>query len=254
MPKIAYADQIHDLERLAEAVDLHSAELPTTGPRADHYRVLVQRVKELKALQQSCLAGYRTATRELEAAIREARYGAISLRAALTADFGPADARLVEFGIRLRRRRRRASRAGKVAVADGGATAAAEIPVVDDGPGVTEVAIRVAEPPRGSGAPDLSVTAAEKAGACLALEAAGAKRGRDARGQESVEGPGGRGALPPAAAEGRSRDTDASGGCEAPGATWTMETEARGALSTAGTDGPMPTTGPSRGPLPLEGG
>jgi chromosome segregation ATPase len=121
MPKLSFADHMFELDRLVQAGESRAAELSSAGKRVEGLRVLVARLRELKNLQQSHLAAYRQATRELEQTLREAKDRAISLRSDLKAEYGHTNAALTAFGIKLRRPGRRRPRNAATAKPDGDA-------------------------------------------------------------------------------------------------------------------------------------
>jgi len=108
MPQISsYADTIRDWDSLLTAVRTNSESLPDIERHRSAMELHMEVTREIKARQDSFLAGRQGATQDLKAALTNGRELAIRLRGAVKANIGPRNERLVQFGIAPLRPRRR---------------------------------------------------------------------------------------------------------------------------------------------------
>jgi hypothetical protein len=107
MPKVALADTLREWESLLGAVEDRGAEVPHFESHAARLRSALEEARRLEALRDRLAAELQTATADLSVARYEGRLEVISIRGLCKAHFGPRWAGLVQFGIRLRRPRRR---------------------------------------------------------------------------------------------------------------------------------------------------
>jgi hypothetical protein len=108
MPKLSFAQQIDRLEgELARARSNAQVLPPLALAVANELEGHIAALKEIKLEQQAYLAASMARTEELMSLIRRGELAARELRAYVVLALGTKDPRLSQFGIQIRRRRRR---------------------------------------------------------------------------------------------------------------------------------------------------
>ena len=107
MPKIAIADTLREWESLLAAAAEKGAAIPGVEENVAQLQAALERTRALDALRLRLQAERQQATVDLAASRREGQDLAIGLRGRLVAAFGSRWEGLAQFGIRLRRGRRR---------------------------------------------------------------------------------------------------------------------------------------------------
>ena len=108
MPKMSYAEEVAALEETVAAVRAKADVLPPLALTvADELAAQIDEIKALKHQQQACSAEGKVTTAALNAAIARGMAVARDIRSYAVLAYGPKNARLAHFGIRLRRRPQR---------------------------------------------------------------------------------------------------------------------------------------------------
>jgi hypothetical protein len=111
MPKQSYAQEVADLEAVLAAVRASAEILPPLALSvAEELAEQIAEIKRLKERQRFYAAEGRVATQALASVIPRGMADARYIRACAVLLYGPKNARLTQFGIRLRRRPRRRTR------------------------------------------------------------------------------------------------------------------------------------------------
>lgn len=108
MPRLSFAQEIDEMERLLATVRSRAQELPPLAHAvAGEIAARLAEVKELKRRREELLAAQMEATGELTSLLGHGTRAARELRAYVVLALGVKDARLSQFGIGIRGRRRR---------------------------------------------------------------------------------------------------------------------------------------------------
>jgi len=111
MPKLSFAQEIARLEGEMARVRSNAQVLPPLALAvADELEGHIAALKEIKLEQQAYRAASMAKTEELMSLIRRGELAARELRAYVVLALGTKDRRLSQFGIQIRRRRRRKAR------------------------------------------------------------------------------------------------------------------------------------------------
>ena len=95
----SFADLVRDLDRLLEAFKDSAEVLAPAEPQRAALQLSLDRLKELKALQDSCTAKRQEATQELVHLMLQAREDARRLRGMVKGLLGTKSERLVQFQV-----------------------------------------------------------------------------------------------------------------------------------------------------------
>jgi uncharacterized protein (UPF0335 family) len=109
MSKESFANTIRQWERLIAASEANAAELDYLVAEREELRQMLERVKKLKQEQDALTAAKQQVTRSLDAAKDDGREIAVRMRHGLRIRYGHKDEKLVQFGLKPRRKPRRRS-------------------------------------------------------------------------------------------------------------------------------------------------
>ncbi|HEY2293869.1 MAG TPA: hypothetical protein VGM86_24455 [Thermoanaerobaculia bacterium] len=108
MPKLSYAQEVADLEEILAALRSRADVLPPLALKVgEELAEQIAQIKALKARQRAYAAERMAVTEALNDAISHGMAEARYIRACAVLLYGPKSGRLVQFGIRIRRRPRR---------------------------------------------------------------------------------------------------------------------------------------------------
>jgi hypothetical protein len=110
MPKLSFAQEMYEMERVVAAARSNVCILPDPDlalTLADQLAAIIAEAKELKSRQQTLLAAQMVKTEEMAVLIQRGTWVVRRLRAYILLVLGTRHAQLTQFGIRLRRRPRR---------------------------------------------------------------------------------------------------------------------------------------------------
>ena len=113
MSKESVAKTILQWERLIAASESNSADLDYLAAEREELRQMLERVKKLKQEQDALTAAKQQVTRNLDAAKAGGREIAVRMRYGIKSRYGYKDEKLVQFGLKPRRKPRKRSPAGR---------------------------------------------------------------------------------------------------------------------------------------------
>jgi hypothetical protein len=111
MPKTSLADFVTDWEALLKNVGSNASELPDLDAYRAPLEQLLESAKDTIALSHSRRGVKQEETRTLRTIMTEGKDAAVKLRSAIKAHYGPRSERLIDYGMRPRRSKPRASTA-----------------------------------------------------------------------------------------------------------------------------------------------
>lgn len=112
MSKESLAKTIAQWERLIVASESNSAELDYLAADREKLRKMLERVKKLKEKQDRLTAEKQQVTRDLDAAKEGGREIAVRMRYGIKSRYGYKNEKLVQFGLKPRRKPRRKPETG----------------------------------------------------------------------------------------------------------------------------------------------
>lgn len=113
MPKISYADLMHDWDILLANARRHAKELPDLGPILDDLEAHRSRIKELHQRRMALRAQSQAVTQEIEGHRENGKDLARQARYVLRGQLGSRNEQLTAFNIRLRRTYKKRKKKGK---------------------------------------------------------------------------------------------------------------------------------------------
>jgi hypothetical protein len=119
MSKESVAKTILQWERLIAASESNAAELDYLAEDRENLRKMLERVKKLKSRQDKLTAEKQQVTRDLDAAKEGGREIAVRMRYGIKSRYGYKDEKLIQFGLKPRRKPRRKPRGGGKPEEDG---------------------------------------------------------------------------------------------------------------------------------------
>ena len=111
MPNASLADFVTDWEKLLKNVTDAAAELPDLAVYKEPFTQLLASAKDMLARSQASKGLKQQETKDLQILMGQGKDAAAKLRSALKAHFGPKSERLVQFGMRPFRPRKKSDKA-----------------------------------------------------------------------------------------------------------------------------------------------